>query len=1039
MKRLSVMLAVTALLVGILAPTAQGADPKRQFKRIDISKIDPSFRPFMADAARKLTVVVELAGDPANAVAGLTGKQRETHAKALKGGQSSVEASIKRLGGKVLDDYQYAYNGIKVQTSASKLAALAALPGVTGIRALRTYKLDNVNAVPYIGVPGVWQFSGETGAGQTIAVIDTGIDYTHANFGGPGTPEAYSTNDPTVIETGTFPTAKVIAGYDFAGNAYNANIATSVPAPDADPLDCNSHGTHVAGTAAGQGVKADHSTYTGPYDGTTFADPAAFTVAPGVAPQASLVALKVFGCEGSTNLVVDALEWVAEYNATHADGIDVVNMSLGSEFGAADDPDAIATDNLVKTGVVVVASAGNSGPLSYITGSPAAATQAISVAALDAFPSIPMALVDLPDPATDIPGNNQNAYPLLPFSGTLHVLADGSGGVKLGCDLDDFDAASAGAIVAVKRGDCAFVDKLANAAEAGATGVIVINRDNTAPGDLPTFIGYNPEFFTGPMIGVDKTAQPSLLANEGAAISLNPNGSTPNPTFKKNADFSSGGPRYGDSAMKPDVSAPGVNLLSSLNGSGWNGTTFSGTSMASPMTAGTAALVRQAHPDWSPLKVKAALVNTADSGTGSIVGYDPRIAGSGVIQANLAVDTVGLATTSDGTASLSFGYEQIDGNYSETKKITIQNTSGSAIRYNLSATSSLVSINPSSVTVGANSSKTVKVTARLSRAQAAALPTADQFFSGDFGDVNDFAGAVVAVPTTAADGVFPLRVPYLLVPRGLSDVKASLGKGLDESGGVLSGSLNLSNKGIHDGIADVYAWGLSDARGDGAHGTDLRAVGVQSFPGQYLWSGADPSDMAINFAVNSWDRFTVQAPNEIDIAIDTTGDGVEDYFVIGLDEGLLFTGDFDEFYLSLVFDATTFDLLDAWLADAPFNGSTVLLPLLASDIGLTAGDGGFTYWVAAYDGFTGAADVIPGEASFDPFGSEITTGDFVPLAPGDKVSVPVSFDMSAGMENHTLGWMVVGLDDRNGGAQADLIRPMRNHHRGHDDSRSSLD
>ena len=85
-------------------------------------------------------------------------------------------------------------------------------------------------------------------------------------------------------------------------------------------------------------------------------------------------------------------------------------------------------------------------------------------------------------------------------------------------------------------------------------------------------------------------------------------GSAPNPTYQQIADFSSSGPRWGDSWLKPDVAAPGVNIFSALVGSGWNGTTLSGTSMAAPMTSGAAALVREAHPNWSPLKVKAALV-----------------------------------------------------------------------------------------------------------------------------------------------------------------------------------------------------------------------------------------------------------------------------------------------------------------------------------------------------------------------------------------------------------------------------------------------
>ena len=299
-----------------------------------------------------------------------------------------------------------------MRATGAHLAELAALPGVVAVRPLRTYTPDNLNAVPYVGAPTAWQYSGATGAGETIAVIDTGIDYTHADFGGAGTAAAYAANNPTVVEPGSFPTAKVIAGYDFAGNAYNADNPSSVPAPDADPLDCADHGTHVAGTAAGDGVKADHSTYTGPYNASTLASPSAFVVGPGVAPEAKLVALKVFGCAGSTNLVVDALEWVGSYNAAHADGIDVVNMSLGSPFGSNDDPDAVATNNLVDTGVVVVASAGNESSVPYITGTPAAATTAISVAALDAFPSIPMATIT--GAGASIPAINQNGYPGLP-------------------------------------------------------------------------------------------------------------------------------------------------------------------------------------------------------------------------------------------------------------------------------------------------------------------------------------------------------------------------------------------------------------------------------------------------------------------------------------------------------------------------------------------------------------------------------------------------------------------------------------------------
>ena len=739
-----------------------------------------------------------------------------------------------------------------------------------------------------------------------------------------------------------------------------------------------------------------------------------------MAPKAKLIALKVFGCEGSTDLVVDALEWVAGYNISHVDGIDVVNMSLGSVFGQNGEPDVIATNNLVDMGVVVVASAGNENDVPFITGSPAASTKAISVAALDAFPTIPMALVDLPtDP--DIPGNNQNAYPALPVSGDLHVVPDGAGGVSLGCTADDFDAGSAGKIVAIKRGVCAFVDKGAAAQAAGAIGIIMINRDDTAPGDLPTFIGYNPELFQIPMVGVDKTTQPTLLANEGAAITLAPNGTSANPTYKEIADFSSSGPRYGDNWLKPDVAAPGVNMLSSLNGSGWNGTTFSGTSMAAPVTSGTAALVLSAHPTWSPLQVKAAIVNTADASNAKVHGYTPLRSGSGVVQANRAARTVGLATTSQGTASLSFGYEASKGDYKESKTITLWNTSSHRITYRLKASSSLVTISPSLVTVKAHSSEDVKVTASLSKHAMASLPSADQFVTGAFGVLSSMSGAITAKPTDSAAGVYPLRVAYLLVPRGLSDVDVTYVRH-DTTTSNLRATLKLKNNGGHDGFADLYAIGATDPAGDALSGFDLRATGIQSIPAEVLTGEPDPDDRAILFAVNGWNRLTSASSHEIDIAIDIDDDDEPDYWVIGIDEGLLFADEFDGVYISAIFDAD-FNLIDAWIADAPLNGSTVLLQALASDLGLTAGAGSFRYWVESIDLVTDFTDDAAASSTFDVFNPAQSTGDFVGVDAGKKAKIQVSAKKLAIASGDVKGWLVVTMDDKNGRAQANIVRP----------------
>ena len=716
-RRLLLAIGASALILASLAPVpALAAGPRGPSRQLDTSKVDKSFRPMLAQPQRPVTVMLQLAGEPA-VRAGVTRSAQQSQAKTLRTAQTAISAAVAKQGGKVLARYQYAYNGLRVRTTAGKLEALAAIPGVIAVRPIRVYERTNAIGVPAIGAPTAWQQTGATGAGVLVAVIDTGIDYTHANFGGPGTEGDFTGNDPATIESGTFPTPKVVAGYDFAGNLYDANAedGTEVPVPDTDPLDCGGHGSHVAGTVAGMGVKADKSTYRGLYNASTIGDGSGFAVAPGVAPEAKLVALKVFGCEGSTDLVVDALDWVAKYNVDHMVGIDVVNMSLGSPFGNYADPDAVATNNLVGAGVVVVASAGNEAAVPYITGAPAVASKAISVAALDAVPTLPMATIDTT--GDDIPALNQNGFPGLPVSGTLNVLETGPSEVSIGCDAADYAGVATGEIVAVKRGTCAFVDKAAFAADAGAAGIIIINRDDLAADAFPTFVGYDPGVVDIPMIGATNTVPGSdppvemdeaLIALDGTAVTLADAAAAANPTYRQITGFSSSGPRWGDSALKADVAAPGASIFSTAVGTGWNGTTFSGTSMAAPMTAGAAALVVQAHPAWTPLKVKAALVNTADAA--SVVGYTPLRSGSGAIKVDRAAKATVVATTSDGTATLSYGYVQATTGWSSAKTITITNDGSQSASYTLAASNALVKLSATSVTVPARSS--VNVTPR---------------------------------------------------------------------------------------------------------------------------------------------------------------------------------------------------------------------------------------------------------------------------------------------------------------------------------------
>ena len=209
----------------------------------------------------------------------LTKAEKDQIKTQLKGTQDGLRAQIESAGGKVLAQFQSALNGIKVQIPASKLSKLSSLPGVTALLPVHNDVPDNATSVPYIGAPTVWDtptnFRGEN---IKIAIIDTGIDYTHANFGGPGTVAAYNAAnaaDTAPADPAHFGPAapKVKGGFDLVGDAYTGS---NTPAPDPNPLDCNGHGSHVAGTAAGFGVTSGGATYTGPYNPTIYT-PGAFT------------------------------------------------------------------------------------------------------------------------------------------------------------------------------------------------------------------------------------------------------------------------------------------------------------------------------------------------------------------------------------------------------------------------------------------------------------------------------------------------------------------------------------------------------------------------------------------------------------------------------------------------------------------------------------------------------------------------------------------------------------------------------------------
>jgi subtilisin family serine protease len=634
------------------------------------------------------TFMVELAGEPAALIyARMQGRASDarvaemTRAQIdnLRSAQIRTLDSIRAMAPNAVELYsiQRVYNGIALKIDARYVAEIRALPGVKAVHPMIPEVLDHTTSVPLLGAPEVWESIGYdlTGDGISVGIIDTGIDYHHTNFGGPG-PGTYDLNDTTVITDGLDayfgPSAiKVVGGYDFVGDAYNAaSAATDIPVPDPDPLDCNGHGTHVAGTSAGFGVNSDGTTYAGGYDDVPFSS---LRIGPGMAPEADLYALRVFGCEGSTNVTVEAIEWAMDPdgNGDMSDHLDVINMSLGSSYGSEANPSAVASNNAAAAGVIVVTSAGNSGDTYYVTGAPGVAGRALSTAGsvdagsvLDGFRVNTGALTGVH------PANNGSAFDFSTFTaltGTLTYPASQASGCA------PFDAANtnliSGTIVLLNwtDGECGSGTRGDNLEAANAIGMLL--ADNSEVFDLNIFGSDLMPSYSLPLeIG---EALSNTLSAEGS-ISLTLSSEYDNsivysaPQFNDTVyNSTSRGPRNGDSFLKPDITAVGVSVFSAAVLTGDEGASFNGTSMASPHVAGMMALLKQQHPTWTVEELKALAMNTAtyDIFTGenrSGDEYGPGRNGAGRISApnSASSNVIAYNGVDEGLVSVSFG--QVD-------------------------------------------------------------------------------------------------------------------------------------------------------------------------------------------------------------------------------------------------------------------------------------------------------------------------------------------------------------------------------------------
>lgn len=599
---------------------------------------------------------------------------------------------------KVTGEFDLSLNAVAVTLNGVSLATLAAAPQVVRAEYQGIYRPTGTLAddpdLAVISALAAWEAVGATsataGEGVKVAIVDTGIDATHPCFDDAGYPAQDQLGDRR------FTNNKVIAAKVF-------NNKTPQQGYTAEALQ--SHGTHVAGTVACNEV--DGVTV----DGASIPHPIA-----GVAPRALLGNYNVFpGDDGNARSedILNALD------AAYTDGFDVANMSLGGGASGIQDLLTIAVDNLDAANMVVAVAAGNSGPGHFTVESPGSAARALTAGAASVghFVAATVRAGGVDRAAVSGDFATVDADLTLPLQA---VPGAGANGLSTACNNTlPITTDVAGKIALITRGACTFSEKIRNAQNAGAAAVIV---SNSVAGDAIA-------------MGSDGTPnQPTVFAymvsiTDGAALKALPEGTPATLTAARQyfvsgnddimAGFSSQGPTDVDFRVKPDVVAPGVNVLSSIPFQFCAAPPcyafFQGTSMATPHLAGSAAVVRAAHPAWSAAEVRSAIVNTADQGVlarsanAAALERDVLVTGTG--RENLLA-AVGAAVALD-PVSVSFGGVPSGSGQTLTSDVSITalgaggtfdvavGAGGGGVAY---------SVSPASVTLAAGESATVTVT-----------------------------------------------------------------------------------------------------------------------------------------------------------------------------------------------------------------------------------------------------------------------------------------------------------------------------------------
>jgi minor extracellular serine protease Vpr len=918
------VLGVVALVASFPATSVAGtkaASNPRATRHLETSL--KGFTPAVAASARlsRYYVVMD-APSLADRVAGRTQSaslERQARASALAS-QTSAIAQARSLGGRVVFRYGTLVNAFSAVLTPLAAQRLSVRSDVASVQPVSIVTLDNSTSVPFIGATKVWQKYGAQGQGMTLALVDTGIDYTHKDFGGSGNPADYENNDPNVVEPGTFPTKKVIGGFDFVGSNYDVldgDTSNDIPRPDFDPLDRDGHGTHTGGTCCGIGVPGK--------------------VGAGVAPKVKILAYKVWDVGNSTDdVLVAAYERAVDPNqdGDTSDHADVLSFSGGVDYGTLNSVEAVAAQRVVDLGTVFVASAGNAGNQpaggsAYITGTPANARGVISVAAsVDQFVAQTLTIdtppteltdngiivrqdwsgaidTDLSDQVIDGREFDTPADPANPAPSD-QMFCSSVGGADFGGHIALIFKGATG------EGDCDGSTKVFFAQEANAGAVILWNGFGgfpfgLSPGDhvdqvtIPAvMLSGNDSATLGDTVSPDAGSSSFNTVTTDVTINANPGVI---PGFEDSmTDFTSEGPARLTNDLKPDISAPGSDITSAGVGTGDGAAVLSGTSMAAPHVSGSAVLLRQLHPTWSPAAIKALIMDQATRAMTNNDLSEPvpaTVMGAGRIRVFQSANARSLAWP----GSLSFGLRSLPATSSQTRTFHVKNYDSSAHSYTVSASDRYSDFDPAvtglSVSLNGTSFSSTKsftlapgkqrmVWLRLSL-DPSPISEAEQEFGWYYFHPNMDGTVSIHQDGPHADN---LQLAWHVAPLAASADSLS-DSSLDLTGGPAQ--MTLVTGGSGKSFGDLYLLGATDPVGSTGE-EDVVAIGARSFTGSTIdgtpeglpagtdalaaldWvtflTNEDAPAEPVEFVVQGAGVRNTTETLEIDIKVDVGADGV---------------------------------------------------------------------------------------------------------------------------------------------------------------------